>query len=808
MRAFLILNLCLFSTFSIAGQLDGIKPFLQKYCTNCHGAKKQKGDTRLDNMSTALNNAEIAGHWQSVLDELNAGNMPPEDEKMPSIQEMSNAIELLTVQLDDAKKRLNGQGKSTVMRRLNRREYINTIKDLTGVELREDEVPEDAGGGGFDTNGEGLFMSPYQFDKYMSLAQSVLDKAIVTGERPRLFSYKEEVEKKKNASHKKSISSMGKKSKKSKGKLRPNERRDEFFLKHFISVEEAKTAVVLPLSELGKSSLYKRNNDLQVSVFRKKESSFKPGTYKVRFKAGLRNVKPEENAMLTLFWREDEIQIEKQVRTTENSSANLTLSHKPKVYELEMTLERPTALTFDADWTLQKSKDETGGAWIDWVEVTGPHYKSWPPESHKKLLPANPNGNENTYVQKVLALFTNKAFRLEKPSPQFLSNLMKIYKGERAFGKPMLEAIKIPLAMVLSSPKFIYMVEKKKEINKNIDNIELANRLSFFLWSSPPDQELSRLAASKKLSTPAVLQKQIVRMFQDKRSLHFAKGFVPQWLEYERFDQIAVNPTMFPEFNDAVRKSMKLEGIHFFHTVLTKNLSSLNFLDSNFVVVNDVMRSFYELAGEGSANFEMVKVAPNSGRGGILGQGFFQTMTGNGERTSPIIRGAVTMDLILGMPSPEPPPNVPLLESVANKNSSLKEKIKLHQNQPQCHSCHKKIDPIGFGLEQFNAIGKLRESGGGRAKAKEQFETSGKLPNGSQFKDFAGMKKLIMNNYKDKFFRSFTESTLSYALGRQVGFGDARFIDRLMTQARKDNYKLGSHLIRIIMSPEFIHKPE
>jgi hypothetical protein len=816
MRKLTFITSLFLSVSSFCGQLDAIKPFIGKYCTDCHGAKKQKGDTRLDDLSTNLDNVESAAHWQFVLDELNAANMPPEDETQPSLKEMSNAIELLTLKLDEAKKKLNGQTKDTVLRRLNRREYINTVTQLTGVTLQKNDIPEDGGGGGFDTNGDGLFMSAYQFDKYMDLANKVLDQAIVSGDRPKLFSVKEEVEKKWSVSNKKSIAGINKKLKKSKGKLRPNDQRDDFIIKNFLTVEESKFAVVIPISELGKSSLGKRKTALSVAPFHRKESSFSEGTYKIRFKAGLRKVLPDESVSLNLFWRANELQIEKQVYTEENSAVNLVLDPQTKIYEVEMTIRKPTALIFDPLWAKVKSSDNKGALLIDWVEISGPHFKSWPPASHLKIFPVAKSGSEDSYIQKVLASFAYKAFRYEKPSAVFLKSLFKIYKEERAFGRPMLEAVKVSLAMIMSSPQFIYMVEKKKALKASVKGLELANRLSYFLWSSAPDKELISLATSGKLDNPKVLQGQVVRLLKDSRSLHLAQGFVPQWLEYERFSQIAVDPKAFPEFNNTVRTSMENEGIHFFHIIASENLSSLNFIDSDFVVVDSIMRSYYALPGRHkSSGFEKVKVDPKSGRGGLLGQGFYLTMTGNGIRTSPVLRGAVTMDLILGSPSPEPPPNVPELEKAGGKNLSVRQKLELHQNQAQCHSCHKKIDPIGFGLEQFDAIGKLRTHSSQtksksktRSKSKEVFETAGKLPNGNSFKDFSAMKKLIASSYKEKFFRSFTESLLAYALGRNVGFGDAAFIDRLLAAAKRDNYKLGSHILRIVKSPEFIAKTE
>ena len=784
--------------FSIAFKAAGsdfpakIKPFINKYCIACHGEKKQKGDTRLDNLPLTLDELKTAEEWQHVLDELNGATMPPEDELQPSKEELSTVLEALTFEIEKAKKSLYGKDRNVVMRRLNRRDYINTVYELTGVKVSQHSVPEDGKSAEFDTNGKGLFMSSYQFEKYLELGKDIIGKAVFTSEKPQLLNVTLELEKGRN-------NSVGKQIDKTKQRLKESNKNKNFekdlqafqYYKSLPATEN--NSLISPyFCYSGARSFF---TDLGFSVFRKQ---FTPGYYRFEVTVGHGDMKPGDRAMFNIdsnYKYKTEIDFPDFFEVTADFK-------KPQTINIDIFLDKQTSFTIVP--RISKSGSNMPFIAIDKIKVSGPHFKQWPPLSHQKIFPV-PQGNmsEDEYISKVIKSFALKAFKYRKPTETFLETLITLCKANRAAGMPLEKAIQEPLAVILSSPKFLYMVEDAD--SKNIRDWELASRLSYFLWSSSPDKQLLQLATQGVLHKEDILRAQVKRMLQDKKSLAMSKGFVPQWLQLHKLDEVDVHKKRFPNYDQTVEHSMKMESVHFFHTIATKNLSTGNFIDSKFVTVNNILSDYYGLPSTGKDEFSIVKLPENSGRGGLLGQGSILIMTGNGIRTSPVMRGAFVLSKILGMPSPEPPPNVPQLESAKTKGLSIREALKVHQEQPQCSSCHKRIDPLGFGMENFDAAGVWHDKMELGRKKTAPFDTKGKLPNGKTYNNIHDMKTLLME-HKDNFTKSLTEALMSYAFGRQVGFADAKLIDELLEKSKTNGYRLGDLIAEIVVSAEFRQK--
>jgi hypothetical protein len=778
MKFLILLLLTITSAYGERNFADTVKPFIKKYCVNCHGPKKQKSNLRLDTLPTILNELSVASEWQHVLNEMNAAAMPPEDEKQPTAKELSEVLEVLTYRIEDAKKKLYGKDRNIVMRRLNRREYINTIEELTGVRLEEKQVLDDAKTAGFDTEGKGLLMSGYRLENYLKMGQYVLDRAIYK-EKPKTISKNIHNPGKVNHLLKRRLDKM-----KVEIKKGANKKAALAMLESYLGNKETEKYVFAsPFFRVGGLGATFTGYQAFFPYYK----GFTPGIYKYSITLGTGDVKPGDRVMIHVYPHVGDRSVKQVFDLFE-----VTKDYKtPQTIDVEFYLKEKTVIKIEP--RIQRLGKNKPFIAIEKIQLTGPVYKQWPPASHKKIFPvAQGNMSDKIYADKIIKAFALKAFKGRKATPKFLNSILEIFLTNRSSGMSLEDAIKEPLAIILSSPKFLFTVEEQ---TKAVNGRQLAERLSYFLWSSRPDKELYSLADTKKLKNPSVLKAQVKRMLKDPKSLSLAKGFVPQWLEFHKLDIVDVNRKVFLKYDDHVKRSVRQEPIHFFHTVAQHNLSLENFIDSNFIVVDNVMKQFYGLPSNGKDDFEPIKIAPNSGRGGLLGQAAVLIMTGNGERTSPVMRGAFVMSKMLGMPSPEPPPNVPQLKT-NRKSSSIREALKVHQKQPQCSSCHKRIDPAGFSLEIFDASGLMKSS------SKDKIYTKGHFPGGHTFSNIHEMKKLLRER-KDTFAKSVIEELMSYALGRVLGFSDAKAVDQLLEESKKSQYKLGDLIAEIILSPEF-----
>ncbi|MCB1210794.1 MAG: DUF1592 domain-containing protein, partial [Verrucomicrobiales bacterium] len=360
------------------------------------------------------------------------------------------------------------------------------------------------------------------------------------------------------------------------------------------------------------------------------------------------------------------------------------------------------------------------------------------------------------------------------------------------------------MAVVLASPGFLFLQEASKPDGKRheLDARELAIRLAYFLWSSAPDAELYRAAADGSLLKPEILRAQVDRMLLDARSVAFTDGFASQWAALKRFDAITIDESVMFKFNQGVRHSATREVLEFFRTLVAENLPASNLIDSDFVVINSLLGVHYGIAGVKSDAFQKVSLPAESPRGGLLGQAAFLIAGSNGERSSPVIRGALVMEKLLHDKPAPPPPNVPELGSSSKIPLTNRQLVEAHQKRAQCASCHQKMDVIGFGLENFDVIGQWRDTE--KVGNKEvPIATGGTLPGGVAFADIDGLKAALLNE-KDALARELVESLLAYALGRTIEFSDADAIEAILHELKREDYPVRS-MIHAVTASRLFH---
>ena len=452
---------------------------------------------------------------------------------------------------------------------------------------------------------------------------------------------------------------------------------------------------------------------------------------------------------------------------------------------------------------------DSSSIFVDRMEVEGPFYGE-PTLFEKLVFPNGPSKKRNQPVERtdeeakaLIDSFAHEAFRRREIDPLYIAKLHRLYEQGRKNGLAAEQALIDPLAVVLASPGFLYLSEAEKAGAKRrpLTQRELAVRLSYFLWSAPPDEALYQAVKKGTLKNPDELTRQVDRMLADPRAEAFYHSFMSQWFELHRFDDIAVNPKDYLMFDEQVRYSAREEPIRLFEHLVKENLSLRNLIDSDFAMLDPLLAHFYGIKGVDGQGFRKVSLPTGSPRGGLIGTTAFMIMGSTGDRTSPIIRGTLVLDKFLHDPSADPPPNVPELTDASKEPLPVREMIELHQSKAQCASCHAKIDPIGYGLETFDAVGLWREEAE-VGKRMEKIEQGGTLPGGKAYDDFEQFKSLLMEN-KEKLARSLVEGVASYGLGRTVEFSDGDDLDTLTERLISEDLRSRSLIHNLVMSSLF-----
>ena len=858
------------------------RALFKEHCVSCHGPEKQKGKFRVDDLPLSITNVEIAEKWQKVLNALNSGDMPPEDEKQPPSAAKADFLDDLANVMVAARRSLGDQKGVITMRRLNRREYKNTLRELLGVEINVAELPPDGGSGAFDTVGSNLFMSANQIEQYQALGREALEEAFAwqtaasvtkklhyEGETttPKVKDFvKYQIDARERAQkwvkavddaaakpeNKEIVAKIQEEVKNNVSRLRrewaripgaPNPRTFGFDKKGENDADLANDS--LGASWLKYHEYYTQMPDVDRGAYLGTQTrhpaelnvnyiellvpfDWPVGDYIVRVRAAAVKDAPAERRFLDfgIHARTGKVMATHEITGT---------IEQPQIIEIPITLTRANltrenrSLFFreKGSWdTNEEGNRKRAEAvkrngigpelalWVDWIEVervpnaakpTPPGFAALKlPPDDKSPAPAAPE------LHTAFERFATEAFRGTTPPADYVDRLMRLYDVRRKAGDKPVAALKETLSVVLASPMFLYLAEPSPDDKRRpLTAAELATRLSYFLWSAPPDAELRK----SDLSKPEVLAAQTNRLLDDPRSEGFLTAFVHQWLGLDRIDFFEVNRALYPRFDTGTKVAAKGE-IHETIAHILKNNSSLrDLLKADYVIINRVLAHYYGIQGVKGVGYEKVSLPKDSPRGGLLGMAAIHFMGGNGERTSPVERGAWVLRKLLHDPPPPAPANVPAITRLAGKVLTTQERLLAHQEDPQCASCHRKIDPIGFGLENFDAAGQWRTEDSYTAldaNGKPDSKSTKRWPihpaaaffKGPSFTDFFALRDIIASK-SNAFARSFSEALIEFALGRPIGFRDEPLIDDMITHVGKKDLAMREFIHALIESREF-----
>ena len=799
---------------------QAVKPLLRKYCFDCHGKDEQESDLRIDALDPDMVMGQHGGKWREVLDALNRGDMPPDEADQPTEQEREVIIDWMAGALDHAAKLRHSTGGHIVLRRLTRREYDNTMRDLLGVEMdfAKDLPPDSKGIDGYRNNGQFLGMSELQLEEYYRAAKRGLASAIVRGEKPNPIVHK--------------VTECAK-----------GVRFDSLALAPFNKELGGTIVGVSRPTPKGKKKGAARRNVMVLLVQDKLPTV---GAFRVKIRAattgGDDSMSPP--LMRVAVGHKTGVGIEPQ---RQMGLVDVTAPlDQPQVFEFTGRFEEyplhtgPTLKKFPGLRVLitdenarvtspaSKRKEKSEGESAEpqpeeerpqlvvlSVEFESPIEPAWPPTHHTQLLPTrNADESDDGYLRRTFRGFISRAYRRPAEDSE-VEWAMRYYANTRPSKASFEDAVTEVFALVLVSPRFLYLPETQAgKKNAPLTNHELAARLSYFLWGTMPDSELRQLADDGSLQNEAELRKQVERMLSDARAWRFVENFAGQWLDLAGVDAVAVNPEFYPIFDNSLKEDMKQESLHFFAEILRQNLSCLNFVDSDFVMVNDRMAEFYGIDHPRSGQFRRVQLPADSvRRGGVLTQASFLLSTSTGAESHPIYRARWFLDRVMGDPPGEPPADVPELdmEKEELKGLSLKQQLELHRTKSACNRCHRRLDPWGIPFESFNGIGQhidslTSEPGRRRKQPNSVVQDDTTLPDGTNVKGSQELIDYLMKARKEQFGMAFCRHLLTYALGRSLEWTDQPLIDRLSANFRANNYKMNRLISDIVLSDAFRSK--
>ena len=741
------------ATSSGQGEYSEIVPFFNKYCVECHGPDKVEGAVRLNEVR------EIdAALWINIYEQMHYGDMPPAKAKQPSDELMEEMTELVD--------RISRDDRFTIatgFRRLNRREYRNTVNDLLGL---SGEYYDPAGAifpddieGEFDTNSMKLQINNDLLLEYLRSASKSLDRALFTEqlEKPKVKRYV----------------------------YKPNQLKAEGL---FAGTNNERAI----LRDLGR--IYPQAYKSAVKA---------TGKYKITAKAA--GVKPQgiKNYNGRVLKMEFRAASAGTVKTLESFTLK---DNKMGVFEAEVWLEQgalpylhfPTGarkprVVFRNSKIINEPSDLMA---LDVREMTieGPLDVEWPPVSYKTtfMVEEMPDFENLSVRTEILRNFISRAFRRQVEQEELLrykKYLDSQYKSRGSW----IEAYKRTFAVIMASTDFLYI----KENTGKLTGFELANRLSYFLWSTMPDMELFRLANSGEILNRDVYIAQLRRMILDPKAKSFVRSFASQWLSLDELGLMA------PDEDDREYKVyyksnlehyMREETHKFFEHILVNNQPVTDFLDSDYTFLNEPLANLYNIPYRGGNELELVKLPKNSVRGGLLGHASIHAITSNGVETLPVERGMWVLNELMGIPPPPPPEEVPAIVPDLTHAKTAKDLLKAHREDPKCFSCHQHMDPPGLALESFDIIGRYRTSYGGRSR----IDPSGKFM-GSSFDDVRGLRKVLMSK-KDTFTYNLIVKLAEYSKGRKLNRKDHQIVKRIAHDARLHDYKFMNIMGELLLS--------
>lgn len=827
-----------------------IRPYLAKYCFECHGPKQQKADLRLDTLDPDLVSGSDTDMWQEVLDRSNVGEMPPEEFRQPSDAERLAMVDALTGQLRQAMEAKRSTGGRNVLRRMTAYEYSNTLRDLLDLDLRyaTDLPPEGVAKEGFRNNSGVLGTSALHMEYFERIARSALERIIlVPEEKPqpyfvhvepeRAFESESAAEASPPARRRNSSGvgytfsrgpefSSGMKAKPGLFRLehgspsengiilagnRPTDRVGQVFAAER-KVGGAKGAGRSGWQPEFRVELYEVPHDSPVLVRIRCAAipgdgdlfprlSFELGSFRG---AGVSDQKEAANIEV----RSTEMQTYEFVVQGANFPFQSNKPARPSYFRIFNDYRRGTS---------QLSYEELPKLNIDWVEITCNYFETWPSAQRQAILfAADDELNERDYTRQVLSRFMTRAYR-RPVTPSEIDRKLALFARLRQAEPSFEHAIVSTLTAVLCSPNFLLLnepeatavAEDAEPEKRQLDDYELASRLSYFLWSSMPDSTLFDLAARQELRQPEVLLKQTRRMLADPKSQAFSRNFAAQWLDLDGIWRLAVNPEFF-QFDDRTKDLFEEETIRFLHHVLTANLPIETFVDSDFAVLNPTLARHYRIPGI-SGGFQVAVVSKDHHRGGLLTQASMLFGNSTGAETHPIKRGVWVLERMLDDPPPPPPPNVPdLPEQAAVDESvlSLKERLVAHADNTGCRDCHRKIDPWGVAFENYNALGQWREGSTDPLVLPPhqdvRIDPSTRLHNGTDIANLDDLKQYLLSRKLPQFRRTVVRKVMSYGLARYLEFADRPAVDAICETLEQQENRFQVLIEQVVLSEPFL----
>jgi hypothetical protein len=803
------ISICLLLVFgSLTYGAEPFEGFLAKHCVSCHGPKKKKGDLRLDQLSRDFKTGMDGQIWAEVVEKINAGEMPPEDEPQPTTEEIGQVITELDQRIRQGRAARMAARPAIAHYRLSRKEYQDTVYDLLGVRYdptKPGELNEDTLWHGYERIGSQLSLSPSHVNRYYQAAEIVLDRAFpaVTSEARKVRKTAAELRYGGGEKQKAALARLG-----IKRPLR--------YLHFPGRVQPALSSNWFGKTGPEHSGLYKLR--LQASGIRP------PGGQPAHLSIGKRTSEENVDGILEL-----------DVTASED---------EPQVYEMEVFLEMPTQLHFAVVAT--EVIDRRGGAAfrnalasrdsylfthssetfllnpnapqmfdgqgngifstviLDWVEWEGPLVSEQEKARREGIVP-----DDNATIETVsdhLQRFAERAWR-RQVNPQELAGYLKSYQNDLESGEKVQEAFRTALLRILTSRNFIYLVEGTPEPRPKLNDHELASRLSYFLWSSMPDEELFTAAKSNRLLDEE-LEKQVTRMISDDRMNRFIDDFSRQWLQLHKVGMFPPDKKLYPTYDDWLETSMRNEPVEFFREMLTKNLPIETLLDSDWTMANARLCDFYGLPEPKTGDFQRVSLNLEDKRGGLLTMGAVLGLTSDGTRHRPVHRGVWLSETIFNKTPPAPPANVDPIEPVPPQGDkiTIRERIEAHTKDPNCAACHKTIDPLGLAFDQYDAIGqwRTRELVPAGKGENPPVDASGTLPDGRTFNGSVEFKRLLLED-RDKFARAFIEHLCTYALRRVLTVDDKDDLSSIVEEAKKKNFQI-KDIVRAVALSDLIRK--
>ena len=795
----------IFTQASADGFERTVRSFLSQHCIECHGNETHKRDLNFESMTAVSALVEHRERWEDVVQKLRDREMPPADEPQPAEHQRQAVAAWLAAELGRIDRVTPREPGRVTARRLNRAEYNNTIRDLLGVDIRPaDDFPQDDSGYGFDNIADVLSLSPALMEKYMTSAERVARAAIFGPPvmSPTLVRLRSEGRRNGDARSVPARYDLT-------GLSLPN----AFHALHNIPVEgdyvirvflggvrpanSDPISLALWVDDVQTATLV--HDPQKSATFADDRQDFGGQTteFRVRLPAGERRLA---------------VSIPRIYEGLPARYGGPAPSLRPDPPRKEFT--PPPGATPERIATLRKRFDDTeaelqkipvNGVRVSAVEVGGPYAQVTGPSrrSAERIYTCghSAGGHVDACTTRIITDLARRAFR--RPvgafeAAKYVTLARRAQQEERSFD----EGLAVGIQALLVSPDFLFRIERNAAANRAaspqpITQHQLASRLSYFLWASMPDAALRRAADTGTLRDPGVLAAQVRRMLRDPRSHALAEQFGGQWLQFRALESTTRNRDRFPEFEDYLRLSMRRETETFVEHVIREDRSILDFLDAKYSFMNERLARHYGIEGVTGPEFRRVDLA-GTPRGGVLTQASVLTVSSYATRTSPVLRGKWILDNLLNAPPPDPPADVPNLDETAiGTAASMREQLQAHRKNPTCASCHRRMDPLGFGLENFDAVGAWRTADG-----KFPIDATGVLPNGEEFSGPDELRR-VLSSQPGAFAECLTSKLLTYALGRGLERYDRRTVKEIAARLPARNYRFSALVMEIVNSLPF-----